>query len=287
MKNNYENNLDKYEKQEAIIGEGRSSYSKTDTDATFMRMKDDHMMNGQLKAAYNVQVSSNNQFVTNYTLHQSATDTTTYPTHLENYKQCHQTLPETAIADAGYGSEENYEYLEQNNITAYVKYNQFDREQKESIQSKNPFTPDKLFYNNEKDFYVCPMGQKMHNTGTHAQKTTTGFVQTITTYQAKNCSQCPLNGACHKSKRNRIISINHNLNKHKQQAKQNLQSETGIAHRKKRCWDTEPIFGNIKNNHHFKKFMLRGLKKVTVETGLLSIAQNLRKKATINAKNAA
>jgi len=127
----------------------------------------------------------------------------------------------------------------------------------------------------------------MNNIGTHIQKTSTGFKQTITNYQAKNCSTCPLNGVCHKSKGNRIISINYNLNKLKQQARENLQSEKGIAHRKKRCYDTEPLWGNVKHNHHFKRFMLRGKEKVTVEVGLLSIAQNLRKKATLNAKNAA
>ena len=185
------------------------------------------------------------------------------------------------------GSEENYAYLEQNKIAAYVKYGQFDREQNEHIQSKKPFTADKLFYNEAQDYYVCPMGQKMLNIGTHTQKTSTGFKQTITNYQAQNCSTCPLNGVCHKSKGNRIISINHKLNKHKQVAKENLQSEQGIKHRKKRCYDTEPLWGNIKHNHHFKRFMLRGTKKVTVEVGLLSLSQNLRKKAAINAKNAA
>lgn len=131
------------------------------------------------------------------------------------------------------------------------------------------------------------MGQKMLNIGTHTQSTSTGFKQTITNYQARNCSTCPLNGVCHKSKGNRIISINHNLNKHKQQAKEKLQSDEGIAHRKKRCYDTEPVWGNNKNNHHFKRFMLRGTTKVTVEIGLLSLAQNLRKKAAINTKIAA
>jgi transposase len=287
IKKNYEKNLDKYDAQQAIMGEERNSYSKTDEDATFMRMKDDHMQNGQLKAAYNMQVSSNNQFVTNYTIHQNATDTTTYINHLEDYKKNHNTLPQIAIADAGYGSEENYEYLAQNNVTAYVKYNQFDRQQNSNIQSKTPFAADKLFYNQEQDFYVCPMGQHMHNTGTHQQKTSTGFLQNITTYKAKNCSNCPLNGVCHKAKGNRTISINHNLNKHKQQAKENLQTEQGIEHRKKRCWDTEPIFGNIKNNHKFTRFMLRGLQKVNVEVGLLSLAQNIRKKVAINTKIAA
>ncbi len=125
------------------------------------------------------------------------------------------------------------------------------------------------------------------NSGTHLQTTSTGFKQAITNYQAQNCSTCPLNGTCHKSKGNRIIGINHNINKLKQQAKENLQSDEVIAHRKKRCWDVEPVFGNIKNNHHFKRFILRGIKKVTVEVGLLSLSQNLRKKAAIKSKIAA
>ena len=287
IKKNYEKNLDKYDAQAAIMGDNRNSYSKTDPDATFMRMKDDHMQNGQLKAGYNVQISTHNQFVTNYTTHQNATDTTTYIPHLEDYKKCYHTLPDTAIADAGYGSEENYEYLEQNDITAYVKYNQFDREQNDNIQRKKPFTADTLFYNEQQDFYVCPIGQKMYNVGTHQRATSTGFIQNITTYQAQNCSHCPLNGMCHKSKGNRQIQINHHLNHHKHKANENLQSQQGIAHRKKRCCDTEPVFGNIKYNHGFTRFMLRGTQKVTVEIGLLSLAQNIRKKAAIKLKNAA
>ncbi len=287
VKKNFENNLDKYEHQQAIIGDNRSSYSKTDTDATFMRMKEDHMKNGQLKPAYNVQASTNNQFVVNYTLHQNTNDTNTLIDHIQDYKQCYTTSPQTTTTDAGYGSEENYTYLQQNHITAFVKYPQFDREQNQNIQAKNPFAADKLYYNAKQDYYVSPMGQHMHNIGTHTQKTSTGFTQTITHYQAKNCSTCPLNGACHKAKGNRIISINQHLNQYKQQANQNLQSEQGIAHRKKRGYDTEPLWGNIKHNHHFKRFMLRGLKKVTVEVGLLSLAQNLRKKASLQTKNAA
>lgn len=175
VKKNYENNLDKYEQQEAIIGDNRSSYSKTDQDATFMRMKEDHMQNRQLKPANNVQASTNNQFVVNYTVHQNTTDTNTLTEHIEDYKQCYHTAPQIATADAGYGSEESYEYLKANEITAYVKYNHFDREQNEHLQSKKPFTADKLFYNEQQDYYVCPMGQKMPNIGTHVQKTSTGF----------------------------------------------------------------------------------------------------------------
>ena len=63
--------LKKYEQQEKIL-EGRNSYSKTAHDATFMRTKDDHMKNGQLKPCYNVQFSTSNQVLVNYTLGQPA-----------------------------------------------------------------------------------------------------------------------------------------------------------------------------------------------------------------------
>jgi hypothetical protein len=123
------------------------------------------------------------------------------------------------------------------------------------------------------------MGPQMQNVGTYQTKTKTGFTQTINRYQAKNCNGCPLTGVCHKSKSNRIIEINHSLNKYKQQVKENLNSEQGIYYRKKRPCDVEPVFANIKNNHHFKRFMLRSKPKVEIEAGLLALAHNLRKKA--------
>lgn len=279
--------LDRYEVQEKILGEKRNSYSKTDTDATFMRMKEDHMKNGQLKPGYNLQVSSNNQYVTNYSIHHNPTDTTTLVEHLEEYKQSYGITPEIVTADAGYGSEENYTYLESNNIEAYVKYNHFDREQNETIQSKKPFSTDQLHYNKEDDYYVCPMGQHMRNKASYIKKTSTGFKQKITQYKATNCESCPLNGVCNKSKGSRIIEINHNLREHKIKANQNLLSEQGIKHRKKRCHDIEPVFANIKNNHHFKRFMLRGKEKVSIESGLLVLAHNLRKKCSQIIKKAA
>lgn len=119
----------------------------------------------------------------------------------------------------------------------------------------------------------------MNCTGGHQRQTSTGFVQIIKKYQAQNCNGCPLRGVCHKSKYNRAIEVNHNLNRHKEIAKEKLNTEEGIKKRKQRCCDVEPVFGNIKSNHKFNRFMLRGEKKVTVEIGLLALAQNLRKKA--------
>ena len=278
-KKHWPSSLDKYEQQEQVMGEGRSSYSKTDTDATFMRMKEDHMLNGQLKPAYNVQVSTNNQYIADYSIHQKTTDTNTLATHLEQHEELHGQLPETITADAGYGSEENYQLLEGKGIIAYVKHGQFDRGRNKNIQSRKPFSTDKLYYNKEKDCYYCPMGQAMEKDGTTTRKTTTGFVQALSIYKAKNCEGCPLRGMCHQSKGNRAIEVNHRLNELKQQAEDRLLSEEGIRHRKKRCWDVEPVFANIKNNHHFRRFMLRGKEKVAIETGLLALAHNLRKEA--------
>ena len=286
-KKNWPANLKKYEVQEQVIGEGRTSYSKTDPDATFMRMKEDHMRNGQLKPAYNIQLSTNNQFIASYSLHQKTTDTATLTAHMKQHEQNFNQKPEAIISDAGYGSEENLQWAESNNITAYIKHNQFDRNQNKAIKNKKPFAADKLFYNKDKDFYVCPMGQHMNLIATRKRKTTTGFEQTVHVYQAKNCDGCPLRGMCYQAKSSRTIEVNHNLNRLKQKADELLLSEEGIHHRKKRPCDVEPVFGNIKANHHFKRFMLRGIKKAEVETGLLALAHNLRKKIASNIKKVA
>jgi transposase len=277
-KNNWSANLKKYEQQEKILHE-RNSYSKTDTDATFMRMKEDHMLNGQLKPAYNLQISSNNQYIVNYSLHQTTADTTTLQAHTEIYKQQYNRVPACIVADAGYGSEENYQYLMDNGIENYVKYNYFDKERHSKKDKKHPFTADTLYYNKEKDYYVCPIGQHMNCTGTYQTKTKTGFIQTVHRYQASNCNDCPLRSVCHKAKGNRMIEVNHTLNNYKQRVKENLLNEQGIYHRKKRPCDVEPVFASIKNNHHFKRFMLRSTPKTEIETGLLALAHNLRKKA--------
>ena len=277
-KKNWPANLEKYEAQEQIMGD-RNSYSKTDPDATFMRMKEDHMLNGQLKPAYNVQVSSNDQYIVDYSIHQTPGDTTTFVAHMEQHKAQYEQYPDAATADAGYGSEQNLQYLEDNAIEGYVKYSYFDKEQSSTHLNKHPFAPSQLHYNKEKDCYYCPMGQPMQNIGTYTKVTAAGFNQNLTKYQAANCERCPLNGVCHKSKGNRVIEVNFNLNRLKAIAHQNLTSEKGVKHRKKRPWDVESVFGNIKSNHGFRRFLLKGKKKVAVEIGLLAIAQNLRKKA--------
>ena len=179
------------------------------------------------------------------------------------------------MADAGYGSEENYALLEKAKIDAYIKFNYFDKDQRKIKNSLNS----NLFYNSEKNCYYCPMGQPMNYIGSIKRVTENGFEQQISRYQAINCSTCPLRGACHKSKKNKIIEINHNLNRLKAQASERLKSEQGLYYRSKRGVDVEPVFANIKFNKGFKRFGLKGMLKTEIEMGLLALAHNLAKRA--------
>ena len=93
-----------------------------------MRMKDDPMGNGQLKAGYNVQAGTENQFIVDTTVHQRPGDTACAIPHCEHVKERIGRLPANFVADAGYGSEENYAYLEREGVDAYVKHSEFFRE---------------------------------------------------------------------------------------------------------------------------------------------------------------
>ena len=125
--------------------EGRNSYSKTDPDATFMRMKEDAMQNGQLKPGYNIQMGTENRYIVGYSVHAKTNDTTTMIPHLEELKEQIGRLPQNIIADAGYGSEENYAYLELNQLGNYVKYNYFHLEKKKKYR-ENEFRTENLPY---------------------------------------------------------------------------------------------------------------------------------------------
>jgi len=268
--------LDKYEAQEKLLGTGRSSYSKTDVDATFMRMKEDHMKNGQLKPAYNVQISTNNQFIASYSIHQKTNDTNTLKPHLTEHIKSLGIKPSSVSADAGYGSEENYEWLKTKRITAYVKDRDFDADQKG--KPKNQFSGAQMNYEPVKDRLVCKAGKSLKNIGTKQRITSTGFKQIITEYHTNKCKDCPLKSQCNPDHNTRTVDVNHNLNMLKDNARKRLKTKKGIQKRKQRCFDVEPVFAAIKHNHYFKRFMLRGIEKVNVETGLLALAHNLRKK---------
>lgn len=274
--------LQEYENHLETLGE-RNSYSKTDPSATFMRMKEDHMQNGQLKPAYNLQISTENQFITHFDFFANPTDTLTMIPFFEGWQERYQETPKTAVADAGYGSEENYGFMEDNDIEAYVKYSYFHAEQKKKFR-ENGFIVQNLYYNATDDYFVCPMGQHLQNKGRSTKTNQHGYMSEITVYEAANCNGCPLRCLCHKAKGNRRIEINHNLLRLKAKARELLLSEQGIKHRKKRCVEPEPVFSHIRYDGAYLRFRHFGQDKVEMDFALLAIALNLSKLARKRAK---
>ena len=275
--------MNRYREQLETMG-SRNSYSKTDPDATFMRMKEDAMLNGQLKPGYNVQISTENQFITNFGIYQRPTDTLTMISYLESFKARYGMQSEEIVADSGYGSEENYEYMFSNGMTPYVKYNMFHVEQRRSYRN-NPFRVSNLFYNPDDDFYVCPMGQKLNFIRQEKRYTASGYQQTVSVYRASRCEGCPLRGQCHKSKRDRQIEVNHTLDDYKARARELLTSEQGIKHRSNRPIEPEAVFGQIKECGRFRRLRLKGLTGAKIDFGLKALAHNLRKLAQAWAKS--
>ena len=277
--------MKKYEKQEELLAE-RNSYSKTDTDATFMRMKEDHMKNGQLKPGYNVQIGTENQFVVGYSIHRSAGDTSCMKEHLEGVKkELGGKLPKNIVADAGYGSEENYEYLEEAEVGNYVKYNTFHKEATRKWKADLTRVQN-WHYNEEQDEYTCGYDKILRFRYEKTQKSKNGYRSLVRVYESDDCKDCPYRERCikktDKPEFNKRIYINRRGNELKAQARANLTSEYGLEMRSLRPVEVESVFGNIKGNFGVRRFILKGMTKVKLEWGLHCIAHNMRKMAAFS-----
>lgn len=183
----YNNHLD-------TLGE-HNSYSKTDPDAIFTRMKEDAMKNGRTKPGYNLQTGTENQFITDFRLFPNPTDTLTLIPFLHSSGHRYDRLPAIAVADSGYGSGENYRFMQERGIEAFVKYNFFHKERRPHY-APNPFHAESLHYNAEEDYYVYPMGQHMSRTGTRHDKTASGYMTESARCEAQRCEGCPSRGSC-------------------------------------------------------------------------------------------
>lgn len=269
--------LKKYEQQEQVLA-GRKSYAKTDHDATFMRMKEDHMMNGQLKPGYNVQIGTENQFVVGFSIHQKSNDMNCLIPNLQQLQERTGRLPRTVIADAGYGSEENYAYLEKAGVEGIVKYPLFSKQQKRSW-GKQRFRFENWQHDPDQDEYICPNQQRLTFMGNRVRITGNGYRTGLRVYECGSCASCSLKPECTRSQWNRRIEVNPTLLRYQQQAREKLVSDRGRNLRARRGVEAETVFGRIKQDWGFRRFTLRGLEKVKTEWGLLCIAHNIAKLA--------
>lgn len=257
----------KYKEQLEILEE-RNSYSKTDTDATFMRMKDDHMMNGQLKAGYNLQIGTENQFVLHYEIFPNPTDTRTLVPFVESFPH----LPKTIVADAGYGSEENLKYLDKQKMGHLIKYGRFDKEQKKKHKQSDK-NLDNWIYNAENDSFTHPDGTIYHFRYLSNRKNPIGYQSKVKIYKPTDPDSAP----------QKALYYNEDYQTLKQTETEKLLSEEGAAIYAKRQIDVEPVFGQIKAVLGFTRCHLRGRLKVKTDIGLALMANNLKKYAKIKA----
>lgn len=117
------------------------------------------------------------------------------------------------------------------------------------------------------------------------KKTERGFEIQHRHYRSKSCDGCPLKPKCTKAEGNREIKVSMNYVRLKNQAREKLRSDEGYALAVQRMIEPEPVFGAMKNNHGFRRFLLRGLPKVSLEVRWLSLAHNLLKKEAVDAKS--
>jgi len=268
----------KYKESFEIMGRGRNSYSKTDIEATFMRMKDDHMMNGQLKAAYNLQVAVENYFVIHTYVSDDRTDYNTLVPVLEKHKKNLGQCLKEVTADSGYSSEKNLMFLKEQGIDSYIKLQSHEEMKRRAYK-----TDIGKYYNMSEldDGYICASGKKL--AFSHVEKhRSKGFEQIFNVYSCKDCNGCEHKAKClykydeAKDKyKNKVIKVNRNWDTLKAMSHKNIQSDKGIYYRQIRSIQTEGFFGDMKENDGFRKFNHRSSEKVYKESLLYIFGKNI------------
>ena len=267
-----------------IMGKERNSYSKTDLEATFMRMKDDHMMNGQLKPAYNVQIAVENYFIVHAYVSNDRTDYNTLIPVVQKHIHAFGEVLKEATADSGYCSEKNLLFLKEHTIESYIKLQ--DHEQRKTRAYKENIGK---YYNmttqiyEDKHFYVCHDGRELRHIRTE-EKEMDGYTQTLEVYGCADCSGCEHKAQClykynpeKDADKNKVMKINERWEALKEKSHANIQSEKGILNRQIRSIQTEGHFGDIKENDDFRRFNHRTADKVYKEFMLYAIGRNINK----------
>lgn len=256
--------------------DGRNSYSKTDHDATFMHMKDDHMRNSQLKPAYNVQIGVESEYVVSVGIFQDRNDIATLIPMLEEIKKQLGNKHTNVIADSGYESEENYLYLEKNGQTPYIKPQTYEKWKKKSFK-KDISKRENMKYDEQKDCYICHNEKELKSIGVTHRKSATGYTSEITVYECDDCSDCSCKEKCTKAKGNRKMQVSKNFIEKRQVSYENIMTEFGTKLRMNRSIQVEGAFGVLKNDYEFNRFLTRGKNSVKTEFLLLCFGYNINK----------
>lgn len=271
----YTEKLKKYAKHIKICGEERNSYSKSDNDATFMRVKRDHMNNDQLLPAYNVQLGICDEYISVFDVKQYASDMDCFQPLVEKFNAAHGRYPRYPVADAGYGSFNNYLYCEEHGMEKYMKFTMFQKETEDTKYREDPYRAVN-FPINEKGNPVCPNGKEFHHLCTRPVRGNK-YGRTEELYQCEDCANCLHKEKCCKCEGNRVIRLNEELTGFHREVLSNLNSVHGALLRMNRSIQAEGAFGTIKWNKSYQRIRRRGLKSVILEIAMLCCGFNLHK----------
>jgi transposase len=279
----YLSRLKKYNHQIHICGR-RNSYSKTDHDATFMRMKEDAMGNGQLKPAYNLQHGVDSEYITWLTIGPQPTDTTTLIPFLKDAEEHLKFKYKNITADAGYESEENYVFLEENGQLSYIKPANYE------ISKTRKYRNDigkieNMEHDAESDVYICRNAKRLTPDHVRHSKSKTGYVSEKTIYKCEDCSGCPYKAECIKGnncktpleERTKILQVARTFLKYRQEGLKRILTDEGIVFRMNRSIQAEGSFGDLKQDMQFRRYVSKGTSNVLAESILLAMARNINK----------
>ena len=275
--------LKEYNKKLYVCGD-RNSYSKTDPDATFMRMKEDAMLNGQLKPAYNLQHGVDSEYITWLDISPRPTDTRTLIPFLKDMELYLPFKYQEIVADAGYESEENYLFLEENGQLAYIKPQNYE------ISKTRKYRQDigrmeNMKYDEKADCYYCKNGQVLTAQYEKREKTASGYRRTVTVYRSNGCSGCPFKTDCIKGNncktpmedRQKVLYVSKKMKEKRQETLERITSDYGTQLRMNRSIQAEGSFANIKEDMEFRRYLYRGNANVTAQSILLAIGYNINK----------
>ena len=267
-----------------IMGKDRNSYSKTDLEAAFMRMKEDHMLNGQLKPAYNVQIAVENYFIVHGYVSNDRTDYNTLIPVLEKHQEAFGSVLEEVTADSGYCSEKNLLYLKEKGIESYIKLQDHEkRKTRAYAEDISKYYNMKVEVFEDEQFYICHDGRELRHIRTET-KEQDGYTQNFEVYGCADCSGCEHKARClykynaeKDVEKNKVMKINEQWEELREKSHANIQSERGILKRQTRSIQTEGHFGDIKENENFRRFNYRSADKVYKEFMLYAIGRNINK----------
>ena len=279
----YIQKLKEYIKKIHLCGT-RNSYSKTDPDATFMRMKEDAMMNGQLKPAYNLQHGVDSEYITWIDISAKPTDTGTLIPFLKDMEKHLSFRYQEIVADAGYESEENYLFLEKNGQSSFIKPMNYEISKTQNYK-KDIGKMENMEYDPEKDSYRCQNRKMLTVQYQRKQKTATGYLRTVTVYQCHECKGCPFKEKCIKGnncktpmeKREKRLYVSKVMKQKREENVKRIISEYGNQLRMNRSIQAEGSFANVKEDMNFRRYLYRGKENVTAQSVILAIGYNINK----------